>query len=157
MAARHYGGRSAQQRRSDRRARLLVAALDLIGTQGYAAATVEALCGAARVSTRTFYEEFGGRTCCWPCTTGPPRPASPPSPSARSNGRRVAARTDTPPRAPLPRRGGLGPAAGARGLVEVVGVSTRVGYHRLVWRRRIIGFLEAERHTMPVLPAGTSG
>lgn len=58
---RTYAGRTADQRRSDRRERLLEAALDLFGTEGYAQVPVERLCVTAGVSTRHFYEEFGGR------------------------------------------------------------------------------------------------
>jgi AcrR family transcriptional regulator len=56
-----YGGRSAEERRAERRERLLAAGLELYGTQGYAAATVERLCELARVSTRQFYEEYEHR------------------------------------------------------------------------------------------------
>jgi AcrR family transcriptional regulator len=60
-ARRVYGGRSAEQRRRERRERLLAAGLELFGTEGYPAVSIERLCAAARVSTRTFYEEFAGR------------------------------------------------------------------------------------------------
>ncbi|WP_395298038.1 TetR/AcrR family transcriptional regulator [Kitasatospora hibisci] len=54
-----YGGRSAQERRSERRDRFLRAALDQFGGRpGYRAASVTALCEAAGLSTRQFYEEF---------------------------------------------------------------------------------------------------
>lgn len=54
-----YGGRSAQERRADRRERFLRAALDQFGDRpGYRSATVAALCEAAGLSTRQFYEEF---------------------------------------------------------------------------------------------------
>ena len=56
-----YGGRSETQRRADRRARLLDAGLDLFGTDGWTATTIERLCAAAGVATRSFYEEFHGR------------------------------------------------------------------------------------------------
>lgn len=59
--ARSYGGRTAEQRRLDRRARLLDAALELFGTDGYAAVPVERLCSTAAVSTKHFYAEFGSR------------------------------------------------------------------------------------------------
>ncbi|MGH9274266.1 MAG: TetR/AcrR family transcriptional regulator [Acidimicrobiales bacterium] len=58
---RPYGGRSPSERRADRRARLLAAGLELFGTAGYAATTIEQLCSAAGVATRNFYEEFDGR------------------------------------------------------------------------------------------------
>ncbi|GAA2808346.1 TetR/AcrR family transcriptional regulator [Kitasatospora sp. CM 4170] len=54
-----YGGRSAQERRAERRERFLRAALDQFGDRpGYRAASVTALCEAAGLSTRQFYEEF---------------------------------------------------------------------------------------------------
>lgn len=56
-----YGGRSETERRADRRARLIDAGLDLFGTDGWTATTIERLCAAAGVATRSFYEEFPGR------------------------------------------------------------------------------------------------
>jgi AcrR family transcriptional regulator len=58
---RTYRGLSAQERLTDRRERLLAAALDRFGGQGYSATTIEMLCTDARVSTRGFYECFDGR------------------------------------------------------------------------------------------------
>ena len=56
-----YGGRSETQRRADRRERLLAAGLQLFGTEGWSGATIERLCAAAGVATRSFYEEFASR------------------------------------------------------------------------------------------------
>ncbi|MFJ8075005.1 TetR/AcrR family transcriptional regulator [Streptomyces sp. NPDC096176] len=54
-----YGGRSAEERQAERRRRFLDAGLRLFGdTPGYRATTVAALCDAAGLSTRQFYEEF---------------------------------------------------------------------------------------------------
>ncbi|MET9421262.1 MULTISPECIES: TetR/AcrR family transcriptional regulator [unclassified Streptomyces] len=54
-----YGGRSAEERRAERRSRFLDAGLQLFGdTPGYRATTVAALSDAAGLSTRQFYEEF---------------------------------------------------------------------------------------------------
>ncbi|MFJ9608328.1 TetR/AcrR family transcriptional regulator [Kitasatospora sp. NPDC101176] len=54
-----YGGRSAQERRAERRERFLAAGLELFGAgPGYRASSVTALCEAAGLSTRQFYEEF---------------------------------------------------------------------------------------------------
>ncbi|MEV4007578.1 TetR/AcrR family transcriptional regulator [Actinomadura sp. NPDC049753] len=58
---RSYAGRSAEERRAERRDRLLAAGLELFGTRGYAATSIERLCATASVSTRNFYEEFSGR------------------------------------------------------------------------------------------------
>lgn len=58
---RRYAGRSHPERRAERRARLIAAALELYGTVGWAAGTVERICASAGVATRSFYEEFDSR------------------------------------------------------------------------------------------------
>jgi AcrR family transcriptional regulator len=58
---RRYGGRSAAERSEERRLRLLDAGLELFGTRGYAATTIEALCAQARLNPRYFYAEFDSR------------------------------------------------------------------------------------------------
>jgi AcrR family transcriptional regulator len=58
---RGYAGRPAAERRAERRERLLEAGLEVFGTEGYAAASIERLCTLAGVSTRNFYEEFTSR------------------------------------------------------------------------------------------------
>lgn len=55
---RPYSGRSREERDADRLERLRTTTLDLFGTQGYAAVSVERLCTAAKVSTRNFYQFF---------------------------------------------------------------------------------------------------
>lgn len=60
-ATRRYRGRSAADRRAERREQLLEAGLELFGTHGYAATSIEKLCSTAGVSTRNFYEEFASR------------------------------------------------------------------------------------------------
>lgn len=40
---------------------MLDTGLEMVGTRGYGSMTIEALCAAAGVSTRNFYEEFGSR------------------------------------------------------------------------------------------------
>nr|WP_198428693.1 TetR/AcrR family transcriptional regulator [Nocardia bovistercoris] len=52
---------SPEQRIAQRRARLIDAALELYGTHGYAATSIERLCAVANVSTRSFYEDIGSR------------------------------------------------------------------------------------------------
>ena len=59
--ARTYGGVAPEQRRADRRERLLTAALELFTTTGYQHAKITELCARAGVSTRNFYEEFSGK------------------------------------------------------------------------------------------------
>ncbi|MFI9510746.1 TetR/AcrR family transcriptional regulator [Nocardia sp. NPDC052566] len=58
---RSYGGLSKEQRVAQRQTRLIDAALELFGTQGYAATSIERLCAVANVSTRSFYEDMGSR------------------------------------------------------------------------------------------------
>ncbi|RJO76610.1 TetR/AcrR family transcriptional regulator [Nocardia panacis] len=58
---RSYGGLSRAQRVARRRTRLLDAALELFGTRGYGATSIERLCATANVSTRSFYEDVGSR------------------------------------------------------------------------------------------------
>jgi AcrR family transcriptional regulator len=60
-AVRTYRGASAQQRRADRRARLLSGCLDVVGEAGVTGITVEAVCARAGLTKRYFYEAFAGR------------------------------------------------------------------------------------------------
>ncbi|AYF76280.1 TetR/AcrR family transcriptional regulator [Nocardia yunnanensis] len=53
-----YRGTSTDERREQRRRRLLDAALDIVGTQGLAALTVRGVCEQAKVGPRFFYESF---------------------------------------------------------------------------------------------------
>ncbi|WP_067824590.1 TetR/AcrR family transcriptional regulator [Actinomadura kijaniata] len=54
-----YGGRSAAERRAERRERLMAAGLELFGAgPGYRATRVSDVSRAAGLSTRQFYEEF---------------------------------------------------------------------------------------------------
>jgi AcrR family transcriptional regulator len=58
---RRYAGQAAEERRAERRRRLLDAAVELFGTRGYGATTIEALYTEARLAPRHFYEQFSGR------------------------------------------------------------------------------------------------
>lgn len=58
-AGRPYGGRSPEDRREERRQRLMAAALELIGLGGIAALSVRGVSSRADVGPRYFYEEFG--------------------------------------------------------------------------------------------------
>jgi AcrR family transcriptional regulator len=55
---RPYRGVSAVERIEGRRARFLVAALDVVGRVGVTAATVDAVCAEAGLTKRYFYESF---------------------------------------------------------------------------------------------------
>src|SRR6202022_2234460 len=56
--ARQYGGHSAEERRLARRQRLIEAAIHVYGEVGYRNATVKAVCEAAELTERYFYESF---------------------------------------------------------------------------------------------------
>jgi AcrR family transcriptional regulator len=58
---RRYGGKTATERREERREQLLDAGLELFGTQGFANVTIEALCAQAGLNPRYFYEQFTSR------------------------------------------------------------------------------------------------
>jgi AcrR family transcriptional regulator len=53
-----YAGKFADQRRAERRARLIAAGFDLLGTAGTTATTVRAVCEQAGLTSRYFYESF---------------------------------------------------------------------------------------------------
>lgn len=57
-APRAYRGVSPDERRAQRRARLIAAALLVYGERGYRQATVKAVCEAAGLTERYFYESF---------------------------------------------------------------------------------------------------
>lgn len=56
-----YRGVSAEDRRARRREQLLDAGLDLLGTEGWSATTMTAICARAGLTERYFYESFVGR------------------------------------------------------------------------------------------------
>ncbi len=58
---RSYAGRSPDQRRIDRRRRLLEAALDRFTANGFPGTSITEVCRAAGVAPVQFYEEFTGR------------------------------------------------------------------------------------------------
>ncbi|MHB8510449.1 MAG: TetR/AcrR family transcriptional regulator [Candidatus Dormibacteria bacterium] len=58
---RTYGGRSHDERRAERRRRLVASGLQSFGTAGFSRTSIEGLCAHAGVTTRHFYEEFDGR------------------------------------------------------------------------------------------------
>ncbi len=59
--SRRYKGRTAEELRNERRARLLDAGLALFSDRGYANSPIELICSTAKVTTRHFYEQFKGR------------------------------------------------------------------------------------------------
>jgi AcrR family transcriptional regulator len=59
--SRTYRGITAEQRRAERRERLLKAGVELFGTVGYARTSVRAISAAASLNSRYFYESFRSR------------------------------------------------------------------------------------------------
>ncbi|MEV6279177.1 TetR family transcriptional regulator [Nocardia sp. NPDC051832] len=59
--ARTWGGRSAAQRRTERRDRLIEAALDVWRASGWTAVTIRAVCARTALNDRYFYETFADR------------------------------------------------------------------------------------------------
>ena len=58
---RPYAGRRPDERRAERRRRLVDAGLQVFGTTRWDEASIALLCATARVGTRAFYEEFDSR------------------------------------------------------------------------------------------------
>lgn len=58
---RRYRNQTHEERRHERREKLLRAGIEMFATKGYHVATIDLLCTAAGVSTRNFYEEFGSK------------------------------------------------------------------------------------------------
>jgi len=58
---RRYRGLDPEERRADRRRRLIDAGVELYGTVGYQATTITALCREAGITTQHFYDEFGSQ------------------------------------------------------------------------------------------------
>jgi AcrR family transcriptional regulator len=61
VTARKYGGKSAQERRAERRTLLVDAALEIWQEQGWAAVTMRGVCARAGLTDRYFYESFTDR------------------------------------------------------------------------------------------------
>jgi AcrR family transcriptional regulator len=61
VAGRTYAGRTLDERRAERRQRLIAAGLQEFGTAGYRATSVKDLCARAGLTERYFYEQFADR------------------------------------------------------------------------------------------------
>lgn len=57
-SSRNWMGRTPEMRVSERRQRLIDAAIELLGTRGASALTLRAVCGEAGLSPKFFYESF---------------------------------------------------------------------------------------------------
>ena len=143
---RDYGGRTATQRRAERRERLLAAGLELFGTEGYPAVSIERLCATANVSTRNFYEEFPSRESLLIALHEQNTVRAYEAVLAA-----VAGELDAtmPQRVSKAIRAYVSTAAADPrwtriAFVEVVGVSPAVEAHRTQWRERLSQLVEAE-------------
>lgn len=58
-SSRSYRGLSQEERCAERRQRLIAAAIEVYGGQGYRQSPVKAVCAAAGLTERYFYESFG--------------------------------------------------------------------------------------------------
>jgi AcrR family transcriptional regulator len=143
---RHYGGRSDAQRRAERHERLMEAGLELFGSEGYTATSIERLCATASVSTRNFYEEFPGREALLIALHERITQKALQNAVEALIGfedRPIRDRIERMVRAYITTTSS-DPKWTRLAYVEVVGVSASVEQHRLMWRERIIGFLVAE-------------
>jgi AcrR family transcriptional regulator len=61
VTPRKYGGRSAAERKAERHAALVSAALEIWQEQGWAAVTMRGVCARAGLTDRYFYESFADR------------------------------------------------------------------------------------------------
>lgn len=143
---RSYAGRSAEERRTERRDRLMQAALELFGTEGYAVTSIEKLCATAGVSTRNFYQEFSGREDLLIAVHGQITARA-----VASIGELLSTLDDAPLEERITKavteyvRLTAGDPRVARvAYVELVGVSQTVEEHRLSWRSKWSALMEAE-------------
>lgn len=138
---RPWRGQSAEQREDDRRRRLLEAGLELFGTAGYSATSVSAVCTAAGVSTKNFYDAFSDREALL-CAVYDAQVAS-------TADRLLLALAEAPPQPRAKVEAGLRAVVGHHAedprrtrviLLEVVGVSAELDRHR---REKIHAFADA--------------
>jgi AcrR family transcriptional regulator len=61
LTDRRYRGASLEERQARRRAALIEAGLELLGSEGWAATTVRGVCARAGLTERYFYESFADR------------------------------------------------------------------------------------------------
>jgi AcrR family transcriptional regulator len=124
----------------------MTAALELFGTEGYPATSIERLCARANVSTRNFYEEFASREALLIALHDDITQQASEAmllavgevidePTAVRLDRAINAYIGTTSSDPRWTR---------IAYVEVVGVSAAVERHRLAWRAKLAQLLEAE-------------
>lgn len=146
VARRTYGGRSAADRRAERRERLMAAGLELFGTDGYATSSIEKLCTHAGVSTRNFYEEFSSREDLLITLHVRVLERSFRAVIAAfedADGLAVEERFELAVRAFI-HTTASDPRWARLAYVEVIGVSDAVEKHRVTWRNKWADFMVAE-------------
>ncbi|GAA1663515.1 TetR/AcrR family transcriptional regulator [Fodinicola feengrottensis] len=135
---RQYAGRSAAERRADRRSRLVDAGLQMFGTVGYAMAPVGRICKVANLSTRQYYEEFGSREALlitvYDTINTEAIEAVAKAVAALGNAT-LTARVEAALRTYA--RSTASDLRSARvAYLEIVGVNPAIEAHRMAWRRR---------------------
>ncbi|MFJ2439682.1 TetR/AcrR family transcriptional regulator [Streptomyces sp. NPDC087658] len=142
---------TGQDRRAQRRERLLATATELFTTRGYPATSIERICATARVSIRAFYEEFDGREALLIALHNDVARAgmeaaltvlSDPALESAGARARIGALAHAYVEAVT-----VDPAGTRLAFVEVIGAGRAVEEHRLLWRSLWSDFLagEAER------------
>lgn len=143
---RTYGGRTVEQRRVERRERLIAAGLELFGSDGYQSVSIERLCAAGGVSTRNFYQEFASREDLLTAIHGMIT-----AEAVSAVGVVLGDLADAPLRERITaavteyiRVTAADPRRARVAYVEVVGVSQAVEEHRLAWREKWSALMVAE-------------
>ena len=144
--ARRYAGQSADERDQERLSRLRSTALELFGTEGYAAVPVERLCSEAKVSTRHYYQLFSNKEAALVDLYADITSASVANVGVAlesTEGLGIEARLRSAVRAYL---GPMldDPRLARLAFVEIVGVSQNVEDVRLRFREAIVTLIEQE-------------
>jgi len=124
----------------------MTAALDLFGTEGYPATSIERLCARANVSTRNFYEEFASREALLIALHDQITQQAYDAMIAAVDelpDERTSVRIDRAIEAYIGTTSN-DPRWTRIAYVEVIGVSATVERHRLAWRAKLGEMLAAE-------------
>lgn len=145
-STRRYSGQLPEERDASRRARLLAAAKHQFGSQGFAGTSVDRICSAAKVSTRSFYELFGNKEAIFLAVYDDITRRS-----IEAATRVLAETTGAPMRERIPAAvlAYVGPliedAEATRiAIVEIVGASRRIEEERLAFRELVVALVTAE-------------
>jgi AcrR family transcriptional regulator len=135
---RQYAGRSAAERRADRRDRLVAAGLQMFGTVGYAMSPVGRICKVANLSTRQYYEEFSGREALLITvydTINSDAVEAVAKALAELEGDRLPAQVEMALQT-YARHTATDLRKARVAYLEIVGVNPAIEAHRMAWRRR---------------------